>query len=112
MVIYDKYKHTCRLYEIKHSTEIAERQMCYLRDGEKCKIIEARFGMITGRYVLYRGENKTVDNVQYLNVEQFLCEEITSTKMQYLQGMFRVQTLQRLAEGMGMKLKIEFIPKS
>ena len=81
MVIYDKYKHTCRLYEIKHSTEIAERQMCYLRDGEKCKIIEARFGMITGRYVLYRGENKTVDNVQYLNVEQFLCEEITSTKM-------------------------------
>lgn len=81
MVIYDKYKHTCRLFEIKHSTEIVERQMRYLRDDEKCKIVEARFGMITGRYVLYRGENRTVDNVQYLNVEQFLCEEITSEEM-------------------------------
>lgn len=74
MVIYDKDKHTCCLYEIKHSTEIAEKQMRYLKDEEKCKIVEARFGMITGRYVLYRGENKTVGNVQYLNVEQFLCK--------------------------------------
>ena len=74
MVIYDKDKHSCCLYEIKHSTEIVERQMRYLRDDEKCKVVEARFGMITGRYVLYRGENKTVGNVQYLNVEQFLCK--------------------------------------
>ena len=74
MVIYDKDKHTCCLYEIKHSTEIVERQMRYLRDDEKCKVVVARFGMITGRYVLYRGENKTVDDVQYLNVEQFLCK--------------------------------------
>ena len=74
MVIYDKDTHTCCLYEIKHSTEIVEKQMRYLRDDEKCKVVEARFGMITGRYVLYRGENKTVDDVQYLNVEQFLCK--------------------------------------
>ena len=74
MVIYDKDKHSCCLYEIKHSTEIVEKQTRYLRDDEKCKIVEARFGMITGRYVLYRGENKTVDDVQYLNVEQFLCK--------------------------------------
>lgn len=74
MVIYDKRKHTCRIYEIKHSEEVVERQMRYLRDAERCKIIEAKFGMITGKYVLYRGENKTIDNVQYLNVEQFLCE--------------------------------------
>ena len=75
MVIYDKQKNTCCLYEIKHSTEIVEKQTRYLRDDEKCKSVEAKFGMITGKYVLYRGENKTVDNVQYLNVEQFLCEE-------------------------------------
>ena len=74
MVIYDKDTHTCCLYEIKHSTEIVEKQMRYLRDDEKCKIVETRFGMITGKYVLYRGENKTVDDVQYLNVEQFLCK--------------------------------------
>lgn len=73
MVIYDKKKHTCRLYEIKHSTEVAERQMRYLRDTERCKTVESKFGTITGKYVLYRGENKTVDGVEYLNVEQFLC---------------------------------------
>ena len=73
MVIYDKKKHSCRLYEIKHSTEIVERQTRYLRDAERCRIVEAKFGTIAGKYVLYRGSNKTVDGVEYLNVEQFLC---------------------------------------
>ena len=76
MVIYDKSRHTCRLYEIKHSVDIVERQTRYLRDAEKCKIVEAKFGMIVGKYVLYRGENKTVGDVQYLNVEQFLCGHV------------------------------------
>ena len=74
MVIYDKKKHTCRLYEIKHSTEIVERQTRYLRDTERCKTVEAKFGTITGKYVLYRGEDTTVNGIQYRNVEQFLCE--------------------------------------
>lgn len=73
MVIYDNRKHTCRIYEVKHSTEIVERQTRYLTDAEKCKIIESKFGAITGKYVLYRGENSTVGDVQYLNVEQYLC---------------------------------------
>lgn len=73
MVIYDNRKHTCRIYEVKHSTEIVERQMRYLTDAEKCKIIESKFGAITGKYVLYRGENSIVGDVQYLNVEQYLC---------------------------------------
>jgi hypothetical protein len=42
-------------------------------DTEKCSIVEARFGEITGKYVLYRGENANIDDVQYLNVESFLC---------------------------------------
>ena len=74
MVIYDKSKHSCRLYEVKHSAEIVERQTRYMRDIEKCKIIEAKFGKIMGKYVLYRGENKIVEDVHYLNVEQFLCD--------------------------------------
>jgi len=74
MVIYDKSSHTCRIYEIKHSTEIVERQAHFLRDEEKRKSVEARFGTITGKYVLYRGENAVADDVAYLNVEQFLCE--------------------------------------
>lgn len=74
MVIYDKHSHTCKIYEIKHSTEISDRQAIHLRNEEKCAIVEHRFGKITGKYVLYRGENTSVDGIQYLNVEQFLCE--------------------------------------
>ena len=74
MVIYDKHTHTCRIFEIKHSSEIVERQTRYLRDSEKCRITEAKFGKITGKYVLYRGVNATAYDVQYLNVEQFLCD--------------------------------------
>ncbi len=73
MVIYDKKNHSCRLYEIKHSTEIAERQTRCLKDTERCRIAEARFGTITGKYVLYRGEDTTVDGILYRNVERFLC---------------------------------------
>lgn len=74
MVMYDKHSHTCKIYEIKHSAEISDRQTIHLRNEEKCAIIEHKFGEIIGKYVLYRGENTIVDGVQYLNVEQFLCE--------------------------------------
>ena len=74
MVIYDKRKHTCRIFEIKHSTEIVERQTRYLKKDEKCALVESKFGRITGKFVLYRGENTSIDGVEYLNVEQFLCE--------------------------------------
>lgn len=73
MVIYDNRQNTCSLYEVKHSTEVTERQMRYLKDAKRCKTIETKFGTITGKYVLYRGESKTIDDVEYLNVEQFLC---------------------------------------
>ncbi|MBQ7049886.1 MAG: AAA family ATPase, partial [Firmicutes bacterium] len=39
MVIYDKKAHTCRIYEIKHSSEINEKQVRYLLDDEKCQIL-------------------------------------------------------------------------
>ena len=74
MVVYDKKAHTCRIYEIKHSSEINEKQVRYLLNDEKCKIVEAKFGPIKGKFVLYRGENTAAYGVQYLNVEQFLCE--------------------------------------
>jgi hypothetical protein len=49
------------------------RQMRYLKDDDRCRKVEMKFGAITGKYVLYRGDNKVLDDVQYLNVEQFLC---------------------------------------
>lgn len=73
MVIYDKTSQNCRIYEIKHSTEVNEKQTLHLRDAEKCQIIENRFGPISGKFVLYRGKDKFAEGVQYLNVENFLC---------------------------------------
>jgi len=67
------YELCCCIYEIKHSAEIIDRQTHHLKDTEKCGIIESRFGKISEKYVLYRGENASVDGIEYLNVEQFLC---------------------------------------
>ena len=73
MVIYDKASRNCRIYEIKHSTEVNEKQTIHLRDAEKCQIIENRFGPISGKFVLYRGKDTFAEGVQYLNVENYLC---------------------------------------
>jgi len=73
MVIYDKKAHACCIYEIKHSSEMNEKQVRYLLDDEKCQILQAKFGPIVGKYVLYRGENTDAFGVKYRNVEQFLC---------------------------------------
>ena len=73
MVIYDKAGQNCRIYEIKHSTEVNEKQTLHLRDAEKCQIVENRFGPISGKFVLYRGKDMFSEGVQYLNVENFLC---------------------------------------
>ena len=73
MVIYDKAGQNCRIYEIKHSTEVNEKQTIHLRDAEKCQIVENRFGPINGKFVLYRGKDTFAEGVQYLNVENFLC---------------------------------------
>ena len=72
MVVHDPTALTCEIYEVKHSREIAAEQYKHLINAEKCTETEHRFGQITGRYVIYRGEKTEVDNVRYLNVEQYL----------------------------------------
>ena len=72
MVVHDPVALTCEIYEIKHSKEVVADQYRHLINAEKCAETEHRFGRITGRYVIYRGENTEIDGVQYLNVEQYL----------------------------------------
>ena len=73
MVIYDKASKNCRrIYEIKHSTEANEKQTLHLRDAEKCRIVENRFGPISGKFVLYRGKDTFAEGVQNMNVEKLL----------------------------------------
>lgn len=72
MIIYDKSTNTCKLYEIKHSDKIDDRQIRFLVDKDKCELIENKYGTIVGKYVLYRGQNKKIESIDYINVEVFL----------------------------------------
>lgn len=73
MVVRDKVENRCALYEIKHSTEYADRQARHLRNEEKLGIAEHKCGEIAGRYVLYNGEDfDAEDGIAYRNAAQFL----------------------------------------
>lgn len=72
MVVYDPKTLTCEIYEIKHSEETVPNQYRHLVDPEKCAETEHRFGTITSRYVIYRGEAAQSGDIRYLNVEEYL----------------------------------------
>lgn len=72
MVVFDPEKANCSIYEIKHSTKAVPEQYKHLVDKAKCDETEFRFGNITGKYVIYRGESHETNGIQYLNVEEYL----------------------------------------
>ncbi|MGI5857677.1 MAG: AAA family ATPase [Candidatus Merdivicinus sp.] len=72
MVVFDPVAGSCHIFEIKHSAEIASQQYRHLIDEEKCAQAEHRYGPITGKTVLYRGENRVIEGIQYQNVEEYL----------------------------------------
>ena len=72
MVVCDPKTLTCKIYEIKHSTKSAAAQYRQLIDEKKCADTEHEFGKITGRYVIYRGEPFSENDIEYLNVEDYL----------------------------------------
>ncbi len=72
MVVFDPEAGSCRIFEIKHSKEVVPQQYRHLIDAEKCAQTEHRYGPITGKFVLYRGEGQVVEGIQYQNVEEYL----------------------------------------
>lgn len=73
MVVADNANATCEIYEVKHSKEQEKEQFRHLIDEEKLKNTEFRYGKITKRMVIYRGENATLENgIEYRNVEDYL----------------------------------------
>lgn len=72
MVVQDPKTLSCEIYEIKYSKERACEQYRHINNEEKCAMTTHRYGNITGRYVIYRGENTEMDTIQYLNVEDYL----------------------------------------
>lgn len=73
MVIYDREKNACGIYEIKHSGKADPNQYRHLADDEECAEATSRFGQIVGKTVLYRGESFEMDTgIKYCNVEDYL----------------------------------------
>ena len=72
MVVADPIEINCEIYEIKHSSEQVATQYKNLIDQEKCSATEFRYGPIKRKAVIYRGENARNDDIEYLNVEDYL----------------------------------------
>lgn len=72
MVIADPASISCEIYEIKHSKEVVSEQYRHLISDEKCEATAFRFGRITRKAVIYRGENTCDTEVEYINVEDYL----------------------------------------
>ncbi len=72
MVIHNPETLSCEIFEVKYSKEIVPGQYRHLVDAEKCAATEHRFGPITGRTVIYRGEDAESGSVRYQNVEEYL----------------------------------------
>ena len=73
LVVADSASSGCALYEVKHSLSRTPDQARHLRDEEMLSAAKSRFGQITERTVLYRGEDfDDADGIRYRNAENYL----------------------------------------
>ena len=72
MVVFDETSLSCKLYEIKHSSKIVHNQIRHLSSEEMCAEVEKQYGEICGKYVIYRGPDKNIDDIHYTNIENYL----------------------------------------
>ncbi len=73
MVVHSKKTNTCQVYEVQYSTKRTPELSKHLRNDVICNETEKVYGPITGRFVLYRGEDFTdKDGIRYLNVSDWL----------------------------------------
>ena len=76
MVIHDPEHETCRLFEIKHTTERDDSQLRHLLDPAKLAYAEDNYGRILSRTVLYRGSPFECESgVGYDSVSEWLNNE-------------------------------------
>jgi hypothetical protein len=76
VVIHDEKNLTCEIYEIKHSSEIADDQFKHMIDEEKCRETEFQFGDIISRNVIYRGPDRKYKGINYINVTNYLVDVV------------------------------------
>lgn len=80
MVVSDPETLTCEIFEIKHSDKAVPEQYKNLMDIEKTEQTEFRYGKITGKTVIYRGDDTTDGDILYKNVEDYL-KKLPSSKV-------------------------------
>ncbi|MGN0906733.1 MAG: ATP-binding protein, partial [Bullifex sp.] len=63
----------CSVFEVKHSTAVHPGQVRHLVNEENLKRTEYRYGKITRRAVIYRGNSFVDENgIEYINTEEYL----------------------------------------
>ena len=72
IVVVNNKNHDVDLYEIKHTSNINSNQTKYLDDNNMLNAISYSFGNIKNKYVLYKGDNKKINDINYVNIERFL----------------------------------------
>ena len=73
MVVHNRKTNTCSIFEIKHSGTIVKEQARHLLGEDECSLTERAFGRITGKFVIYLGDDSATDfGVNYLNAERYL----------------------------------------
>lgn len=72
MAIYDEKSNVSKVYEIKHSDHVIDAKRKSLSDPSLIKAFQKRFGVVKKKMVLYRGEDQTVGEIKYRNIERFL----------------------------------------
>lgn len=72
MVINDPETLETQIYEIKYSQERVSEQTRHLLDKDKCDLTEFRYGTISKKAVIYRGKTCVNNEIDYINVEEYL----------------------------------------
>ncbi len=74
MVVYDTFRNSCTVCELRNGGRMAPEQYHRLSDAEKYSQIEKRFGPITRRYILCDnpGQQAEEGNVLFCRVEEYL----------------------------------------
>ena len=72
MVVLNDEELVSYVYEIKHASTLNKDQTKHLINKEIKTIFENKFYPIKSSNVLYKGENIEVDNITYINIEDYL----------------------------------------
>lgn len=72
MMVYDEQSDSCILVDVEYTDRRMKDQSRHIADKAKNDAIEARFGRVSRRIVMYLGEPGTVDGIEYADVSAYL----------------------------------------